>query len=138
MRLARSEVGTATERKLDRAVVPLINVVFLLLMFFLVAGENDRIVHTEGVPPVSSSVSPVDAGLGRLIVLDNGKYSWEDTEFSLEEIENQLPAARAGQSGLTVWIGRNAESRQLLQLFDPLRALGYTQVEIVTLLDDEW
>lgn len=122
--------GHGPARRKAEPTVALINVVFLMLVFFLVAGqisasfERDlRLVDAETRP----AAAPDDA----LAVLADGRTLWRGAETTPEH----FAAAQLGATGgeLRLMPDRALPAGQLLEIAARLRAAGATQVRIVTL-----
>jgi len=122
--------GHGPARRKAEPTVALINVVFLMLVFFLVAGqisapfERDlRLVDAETRP----AAAPDDA----LAVLADGRTLWRGAETAPED----FAAAQLGATGgeLRLMPDRALPAGLLLEIAARLRAAGATEVRIVTL-----
>jgi len=124
--------GTSGKGLLDRvedALLPLINLVFLLLMFFIVAGQlaNDPLPELPGTTQPEKERSP-EADL--MVKADgswqvDGKTLDADTLLpALAEPDANTPLKIAADEGLTM-----ADLETLLRL---LEQGGYTEVVLLT------
>ena len=74
----------------DHGLVPLINVVFLLLAFFMIAGQIQRSDVVRVAPPVSiSETVPAEQRL-ELVVVADGTVYLEGEAVPLEELASAL------------------------------------------------
>jgi biopolymer transport protein ExbD len=124
--------GTSGKGLLDRvedALLPLINLVFLLLMFFIVAGQlaNDPLPELPGTAQLEKQRSP-EADL--MVLADgswqvDGKSHQADTLLAaLDEPGEDASLRIAADAGLTM-----ADLETLLRL---LEQGGYTEVVLLT------
>ena len=90
----------------DHGLVPLINVVFLLLAFFMIAGQIQRSDAVRVAPPVSiSETVPAEQRL-ELVVVADGTVFLEGKAVPLEELASafgrrmQLPPETTPRPGM--------------------------------------
>ncbi len=126
-------------------VLPLINVVFLLLIFFMLAGQLAKRPTVSVETPVSQVANGKEAREKLLLVLKpDGQWFAEDsdiplTEAELSELIKDLPVITDEDNGNQV---KDAEVRlladggismaSLRQRLETLQALGVEQVRLVT------
>lgn len=110
-------------------VLPLINVVFLLLVFFMVAGALERADLFTVKPPEAATAAEGSAGAGLLLLAADGRLALDGQALDRAD----LPAAVARLDGapLTLKADAGAEALAVVALLEELRAAG---VETVTLL----
>lgn len=119
-----------TKRLTEReSTIPLINVVFLMLIFFLVAGTI--------APPISGDVNlstteeaPQSPPAAALYADAEGVLSWNGAAISAQEFaQNHAP-----EDGEPVRLGadRDLPAATLIDLLGELRALGLADVVLVT------
>ena len=82
----------------DHGLVPLINVVFLLLAFFMIAGQIQRSDTVRVAPPVSQSETVPAAERLELVVVADGTLYLEGEAVVLEELASAI--RRRMQTGL--------------------------------------
>ncbi len=125
--------GKQSRRRMDedQRILPLINIVFLLLIFFLVAGQLARTDPIELEPPVSESeLSAGDGGL-RLFVAADGLIH---ADSGLVEI-NQLGAllqSEGSQAIVRVKADANVEAAHVVDILNRLRDAGAEKVQLIT------
>jgi len=90
---------------------PMIDVVFLLIIFFMVAtsfAEMERDIELE-LPEVASAQALTDAPKQRVVtVSDEGQVSLDSSEVSLSELTTKLSAAQQEYPELSVVIRGDA------------------------------
>ncbi|MFP4519089.1 MAG: ExbD/TolR family protein [Oceanicaulis sp.] len=119
-------IGRATRRE---PAISLINIIFLILIFFMVAGTLDRpapasieLVQTEGLES--------RAGAHVLDVDREGALSVNGAP--VDSLQAYLDAAPEGVATVRVAPDRRLPARALVALVSQLRALGAERVVIVT------
>ncbi len=132
MRLPKPKKKAAPENT-----ITLINVVFLMLIFFLVAGSLapplDNEVAMIGTRDAENA-SPPDA----LAVRADGSYWYRGAEISLERYlaDNPPPATGVaeaeGGTPLKVVVDRDLLADELVSLAGALREAGFPAVTVVT------
>ncbi|PTW50230.1 ExbD/TolR family protein [Rhodovulum kholense] len=125
---------TAKSRRAPREpTIALINIVFLLLIFFLVAGTlaapldaTLKLVDTEGL----EGAAPADA----LVLHADGRITGQGAEITPEAFVEALDPDAGTDTGATVRVipDREAPAADLVALARALRAAGAGRVVIVT------
>ncbi|MEL6687414.1 MAG: biopolymer transporter ExbD [Pseudomonadota bacterium] len=108
--------------------VSLINIVFLILIFFMVAGtlstpsEQVAFVQTEGLECCTSP----DA----VVVTSSGSMFWDDREFS--SVRALLDAKDDDLSFIRILPDKDLPANQLLSLIGTLKDNGAQRIVVVT------
>jgi len=118
----------------DDAVLPLINIVFLLLIFFMVAG---RIVPTDPfqVTPPTADGGQVDRDKTIVILLGaDGRLAVDDRVIARDALQATVRAALDAEAGreLLLKVDANADSAGLISLLDDLAATGAPGLRLLT------
>lgn len=80
-------------------VLPLINVVFLLLVFFMVAGALERADIYDVEPPQSASEAETDAGENVLLMASDGRLALDGVALDRPTWPTRCPTASTNRSG---------------------------------------
>jgi biopolymer transport protein ExbD len=138
VKLVRRHPSTSASAR-EQALIPLINVVFLMLIFFMVVG---RLVPSElfAVEPPSARVGTTDApgassDSWMLLVSADGRLALNGQAITTEALAARLRAAGAGQ-GLPELILRAdgaLNTATLRALLERLRAVGLQRIQLVTI-----
>ena len=118
----------------DVGVLPLINVVFLLLIFFMLAGQ----FASEGPFPImpTESSSETEPGEQDLIVVigPDGTIATGDRHATIDDLPGLLAARTDGQS--TVWLRSDAgaEAVRVIDVMHAIRDAGIEEVRLLTVL----
>ena len=124
----------------DDSMVPLINVVFLMLVFFMVAGQIRKADPIPVIPPSSINDNKAATDPNVLIVVgENREIYLDDKLISLDAIkpalENQFKQA---QNKDKFWVQIKADGLipvdTLRPIFSEIRASGLTKVSLATQL----
>ena len=109
-------------KRIDEKIIPMINIIFLLLMFFLIAGNISELVREDVVPPRSTSGALSVSPPAEWILARDGTIIMQEREMRLEQIatwlatpENSLP------DSVVLRVDGNALSGALLPLMDLMR-----------------
>lgn len=148
MRIERPEPPGAS----DASLIPMINVVFLLLVFFMVAGTIRAPDPIETTPPTSERIAEVPYARRTLHLAADGTLALDGEALGATPLAVALarpaaeddarpvggdPATRdeANESGavLTLRADAGASFALLRETIDALRAAGITQVELITI-----
>jgi biopolymer transport protein ExbD len=119
----------------DARILPLINIVFLLLIFFMVAGRLSSSDPFEVTPPDSASAGEAQLDGAEILLGSDGALALDGQEVDratlLARLERRLQDApdlplrlRADQGGA---------ARGLVALMQDLRRLGAHEVTLITL-----
>ena len=118
----------------DTGVLPLINVVFLLLIFFMLAGQ----FASEGPFPIrpTESNSETEPGEQDLVVVvgPGGTIVMGDRHADIDDLPGLLAARTDGQS--TVWLRSDAgaEAVRVIDVMHAIRDAGIGEVRLLTVL----
>ena len=118
----------------DAGVLPLINVVFLLLIFFMLAGQ----FASEGPMPIqpTQSSSEVEPGEQDIVVVvgPDGTVVAGGQPAGLDDLAGLLAAQAEDQS--TVWLKSDAgaEAVRVIDVMHAIRDAGFLEVRLLTVL----
>ncbi|SDF03777.1 biopolymer transport protein ExbD [Celeribacter baekdonensis] len=133
-------------KRVTTGLLPMINVVFLLLIFFLIAGEMQPpepfdITPPEITPPDITEAQEAE-GVFALFLDPSGQLAYRDQITSFETRQAILSAIdterRAGCDGdlcdtvLLIHADKSTPAHFVAQLLPQLGALGFEQVNLVT------
>lgn len=132
MRLYRSHKQAPSDNNL----IPMINVVFLLLIFFMVAGTIDPAVPIDTTPPDSSQRRELSAARTLHVSVD-GSMALDTQSVTLETLGNALLTPEPSRTDdamvpLAIRADGNLALEQLQPVLDTLRNAGVARVELVT------
>jgi len=121
-------------RRRYEAMIPLVNIVFLMLIFFLLAGT---IAPTDPVDVALPTGQMNDEGVAEVetLYVDNEGFIWlddkpMDPQFAAYMLRGHLK--EAGTTSLAIKSDADAPADALLHLMEGLRNVGIERVQIVT------
>ncbi len=126
MRLTRPPARQAPE-----TIIALIDVVFFLLVFFMLIGRMDATAPFEVTPPVAETGANMPAGGITLSVAANGAMALEGRPIAdpIDEILARL--SQAPDTLVRINAHQNAELRHILPMIAGLEAAGAREVALV-------
>ncbi len=124
MRLARAE-----RRSHPETIVALIDVVFFLLVFFMLVGRMDATAPFEVAPPLAEMGAPMPKGGATVSVAPDGRLALDGAAMTADEVVARL----SGGDRPFIRVNAHAETplRRLLPLVDRLKALEAGEVMLV-------
>lgn len=113
-------------------VIPLINVVFLLLIFFMIAGSLSRTELFRVDPPASMSEAPLPPDPTRVLLAADGRLAVQGEPVSLEDLPRALETADGGSPAVEIKADQATPVTRLMTVLKVLRQSGVDEVELVT------
>jgi biopolymer transport protein ExbD len=130
MRFSRPKPTRDSEANL----IPLINIVFLLLIFFMLAG---RLAPTELMalePPRSDSLRSAQVTTLVVLVDQSGQIRLEGETLDKETLAERIALHLAdGPQSVQIKADAGLDAMQLLDLLEQLRAAGAEELDLLTL-----
>ncbi len=127
----------------DDNMVPLINIVFLMLVFFMVAGQIRKADPIPVVPPhsINDTRAASDPNVEIVVGVDESLYI-DDIEMPVEDAQDYLEQAFSSDPNPTsFWVQVKADGdiplEKLRPIFDQIRLAGLTKVSLATQLERE-
>ena len=125
----------------DDNMVPLINVVFLMLVFFMVAGQIKKADPIAVIPPQSINDTRAQTDPNVVIVVGAANELYVDDQvFFIDDVQSYLEsqfASSPNQEGF--WVQIKADGAisldKLRPVFDQVRLAGLTKVSLATQLE---
>lgn len=115
-------------------IIPIINMTFLLLMFFMVAGSLTETMGKDIFPPTSASDQASRPDLQELMLGRDGKLMWEERPVTVAQWAQQL-SARGIKIPSTLRLRADASTRAavIIPLLAEFKALKIARVSLVTI-----
>ncbi len=116
-------------------ILPMINVVFLLLIFFMLAGALHRIEALDIAPPVSESeIQEVDKDTVVLVSAD-GRLAFGDTEIDELDLQLKILDLLAAQPEVKIRLKADgqADARRVIEVMKLLSSVGVEEIVMLTL-----
>lgn len=120
-------------QSLDDRLIPLINVVFLLLIFFLIAGQVSSQQNHSINPPRSHSEKMSESSKWRIEMDIEGSVTLNGKAINLSQLSVILASRLSSQPlSIALKMDRKLKAEHLDHLLSVLRASGQTRVTLLT------
>lgn len=115
-------------------ITPLIDVVFILLVFFMLAGAIEPPDALDVAPPVSASQVMGDVRDFVILVDEAGHYAIDDRPMSRNDIISVVGVMMAARPDTLVQIKADggSDAVEVLELMEALRLIGVEYVVLLT------
>lgn len=127
-------------RTSEENVLPLINIVFLLLIFFMITGALSATLPFDVEPPtVTRAEADEPPGEGVAIAAD-GRIAFAGEHIDIDELVERAAHWReetGPDAALPVQADATAASEHLLVVVDRLREAGVRQIRLIAVGDPE-
>ncbi len=118
----------------EERVLPLINVVFLLLIFFMLAGKLAATDPFQVEPPRSASEGPPSPHELRVLVGANGEFALDGEVMEAEQLRRMVAERLAVDAPpkLRLKADARAEATRVVEVMEWLREAGAERVQLLT------
>ncbi len=119
----------------DERILPLINVVFLLLIFFMLAGKLATIDPVEVTPPRSASEGIVNVRELVIVIGAKGDLAFDGERIDQASLEGSVAKRLIGDASLQVWLKADSgtDSVQVITIMEILREAGVERLKLLTI-----
>jgi len=116
--------------------IPLINIVFLLLIFFMLAGSFTQPDLFKIVTPTSSIQQVPEDKILIILISANGRLAIDNEEIELSALTSRVSGGRVGEPELRVQLKADASlnAEDLLDVMESVKAAGITQLSLLTVM----
>lgn len=117
----------------QETMLPLVNVVFLLLIFFMLLANVSSYIPFPVSPPDATSAEAARHEVMLAIAAD-GRIALDGAEIDAKSVTAQLKDRLRGGKITTVWLNadREADSDRVIDVMERMRKAGVTEVRLVT------
>lgn len=124
-------IPSSRQSSLDERLIPLINVVFLLLIFFMIAGQISNQQNHDIQPPQSRSEAPAPIPDWLIEVDTAGTLSLNGTALTQVQLQERLSVADH-RMRLAIKMDRSLKARDLDAVLKVVRGGGISTVRLLT------
>jgi len=125
-----------SQRSLSVEITPLIDIVFLLVIFFVVTSKIETNQYlTLDLPQSESFSSSLVNNSQNIILLESGVFVVNNQEFTIADIDKLLAGVAATFSReevIVLSIEKKVFHEWIISLMDGLQALGFQNIQIKT------
>lgn len=134
--MIKLEVSPPAGKRIDDKIIPMINIIFLLLMFFLIVGNVSELVDEDVVPPRSTSNTVSTSASTDWVLTRDGAIVLGGQPFELASLDAHLATLQPLATRIILRADANAHSGALMPLMDLLRRHGVEKISLVTINQD--
>lgn len=116
----------------DESLLPLINVVFLLLIFFIMLGALQSADVLKVEPPVSEVLSEAAPEPAVLLINAQGEMALDSRPITRAELLGALKQGPATDTALMIKADAALSATMLVDLLKTLREAGIDRVQLLT------
>ncbi|MDP2700179.1 biopolymer transporter ExbD [Thalassospira sp.] len=116
--------------------LPLINIVFLLLIFFMIAGSLQKLGPFDVDPPASATATAQAPDTLVIWVGQGGEVGVDAPQGRIEDVSSLLPTDYAGRP-VEIRADRGVEGTRVVGLLKRLQVLGVDKVQLMTAVEPE-
>ena len=129
------QLFTKNKRNIEINVAPLIDVVFLLLIFFMLASEFTDFKTIDMISPNQSEVDQPEANLPLIINLsEKGVINIDSKEVSFNKLTQTVKDKLSNKKETKIIISTPHETKVniLIKIVDTIRGLGIENIALIT------
>lgn len=114
--------------------LPLINVVFLLLIFFMLAGALASPQRLSISPPASQAEAAMEQRLGVLSLSADEQMSLDGRALSMDDLAQRITLWKLGNPDQVLMLRADAgvSALRVVELMESLRAQGLPRLQLLT------
>jgi biopolymer transport protein ExbD len=127
-------------RRVREPIAPLIDVVFLLLIFFMLIGVIAPLDLFPVEPPTAERASAEEGGKLTILLAADGRLAFEGQELDLPTLQARLGERLGEEEGRKASVELKADatvdSGQVIDLLNALRAAGVERLALLTVREN--
>ncbi len=130
----KRRIQVSDDSPAQEPMLPLINIVFLLLIFFMIAGSLQKLGPFDVDPPASSTAESQPEDTIVLWFGKNAEIGIDDRQGKIADLAALLPADYAGRP-VEIRADRTTEGARVVALLKQLQELGIEKVQLMTAME---
>lgn len=134
------KVNLGTSRRARIEILPLIDIVFLLLVFFIYAMLSMAVHRGVSVNlPTSSSAKIEREVLLSVTIKDNGDILLDNNRIPLKDLARllKLRAKEQDSPGVLLFADKRVSCQLLLHVLDQIRMAGLSKISLQTIMESQ-
>jgi len=119
-------------------ILPLVNVVFLLLIFFMLAGAFSRPDAFKVELPLAENENDADRKVLTVLLNSEGQLALDDSLINIVELQELITAEVNNNSLLQLQLkaDANVNATELIEIMESLNATGLVSLRLLTIHPD--
>ena len=134
--MKRRRIHIADDSPAQEPMLPLINIVFLLLIFFMIAGSLQKLGPFDVDPPASHTAESQPEDTIVVWFGKGGEVGLGDHTGTLENLSSFLPEDYIGRP-VEIRADRSTDGAKVVALLKRLQELGVDKVQLMTAMEAE-
>ncbi|OSQ46245.1 ExbD/TolR family protein [Thalassospira alkalitolerans] len=130
----KRRIEIAEDGPVQEPMLPLINIVFLLLIFFMIAGSLQKLGPFDVNPPASTTAEGQPENTIVLWFGKNAEVGVDDHQGTIAELATLLPADYVGRP-VEIRADRTTDGASVVALLKRLQELGVEKVQLMTAME---
>ncbi|MEQ8392249.1 MAG: biopolymer transporter ExbD [Thalassospira sp.] len=130
----KRRIEIADDGPVQEPMLPLINIVFLLLIFFMIAGSLQKLGPFEVNPPASQTAAADPENTIVLWLSQGAEIGINDQKGGLERLSSMLPENYTGRP-VEIRADRVTEGAKVVAVLKRLQELGVDKVQLMTAME---
>ena len=130
----KRRIQIADDNPVQEPMLPLINIVFLLLIFFMIAGSLQKLGPFDVNPPASQTAESQPEDTIVLWFGKAGEVGIDDQKGTLENLSSFLPVDYIGRP-VEIRADRETDGVKVVALLKRLQELGIDKVQLMTAME---
>lgn len=114
----------------DDSLIPMINIVFLLLIFFMIAGQIQNSMPADILLPEGETGTPADNERVQLYFSADGSLSVDGEKLTLAQLDEQLVQSKRANWALVA--DKTVTAKQLDSVLRQLQKVGVMSLKLMT------
>lgn len=114
--------------------LPLINVVFLMLIFFLIAGTVAAPIAEDLAPAETAKTAVIPPAANVIQIQKSGKMELNGQPYRVNELLDRFPAKDQQRSEpLRFLADKSLKAVELVKILEKFRAAGHKNIRLITI-----
>jgi biopolymer transport protein ExbD len=116
-------------------ILPLINVVFLLLIFFIMTGALQAVDYFNVNPPNSSSETQTSLNDSVILISGDGRLALDNKEIGETDLQLSVSDKLSANKGVIFRIKADGrvDTARVVEVMEMIEAVGVRRVQLLTL-----
>lgn len=122
----------ATKDEPEINITPMLDIVFIMLIFFIVTTSFIRETGVEVNKPLALTAEPRPQGNVLIAIRENDEIWMNKQQIELHEVRSEVERARAEnpESAVVLIADRSARTGMLVQVMDQVQAAGIHRISV--------
>ena len=129
-------VKNTSNKEINIEITPLIDIVFLLVIFFVVTSKIDSSQAIDiDLPNTSSFINQSQLQSNTIFLYENGSLTYKDLTLTINEVEplmNFIANNISNEEKIILAVEKKAHHEWVITIMDELNSYGFTNLQLQT------